>query len=154
MLLLYPAIGCTEQANNSTTPKALVGAQGVMIDAPKPQNKSLPTSRKTTILQSGDILVLSESGKGKPTASYISTKPADKGVIAQRIIEILKKTQANESFLKFVETNLPNNRALKNDNFTLPLTDIDGTEYRFTYSSDLEYGLYIINYQFVEPPKA
>ena len=97
---------------------------------------------------------MSEDAKGKSTASYISTKPTDKETIAQRIIQILKKMHVNESFLKFVETSLPKNRALKNENFRLPLTDIDGTEYRFIYASDLEYGLYILDYQFVELPKS
>ena len=153
MLLLHPVVGCTEQTDKSTTQKKSIGAQSIVSDVSSPQNKNFQTSRKTTILQSGDILVLSEDAKGKPTASYISTKPADKETIAQRIIQILKKTQVNESFLKFVETSLPQNRALKNDNFRLPLTDIDGTEYRFTYDSDLEYGIYIMNYRFVELPK-
>lgn len=139
ILLLFPVIGCSDQAQNPTTQKS----PGVS------KNAVAEMSRKTTILQSGDVLVLSKNTHGKPVASYISTNPADKQVIAKRIIQILKDTQANKSFLEFVETSLPENRVLKKENFILPLVDVDGTEYRFTYSSNMEYSLYFMNYEFV-----
>lgn len=134
LLLLYPAIGYPEQG---------VSSKSALTDV----------NRKTTILLSGDVLVMSESAKDKPVASYISTRPAVKEIISERIIEILTKTKANKSFLEFVQSSLPDNRVLKKDNFTLPLFDVDGTEYRFTYSSDVEYSLYSLNYQLIPVQK-
>lgn len=139
ILLLFPVIGCSEQVPDSTTQKTSIISTNAVTEA----------SVKTTILPSGDVLVVSNNTHGKPLASYISTNPADKQVIAKRIIQILKDTQANKSFLEFAETSLPENRILNKENFTLPLVDVDGTEYNFSYSSDMNYSFYIINYQFI-----
>ena len=152
-ILLFPIAGCTEQADNSTKQKPPIATQPAVIATDKSQNINLQTNRKTTILQSGDILVLFETAKGKPTATYLSTRPADKAILAQRILEILNKSRTNKSFLEFVEENILDNRELTQDNFTLPLIDLDGTEYRFVYSSDIEYGLYSINYEFIAATK-
>ena len=115
MLLLFPVIGCTEQAENSTMQKTSASSKQEMASV----------GRKTTILQSGDVLVLSENINGKPSASYISTRPANKEIVANRIIQILEGTRANKSFLEFAKSGLPENRVLKKANFTLPLTDQD-----------------------------
>lgn len=103
---------------------------------------------QSEILSSGDILVISKNN-GKPLASYFSTKRAKKEMLAKRIIHILKLTNASKSIINFAELRLHRHPSLKKAKFKVPLTDDDGTVYKFTYSSDMQSGLFTLNYQYM-----
>jgi len=98
------------------------------------------------ILDSGDILTIS-TDKTSASASYFSTSPADRTQLANRMLNILKKTNASNSIISFAESRLKQHPRLKRDNFKVPLTDKDGTVYKFTYISDANSRLYLLNYQ-------
>ncbi|MDH5178992.1 MAG: hypothetical protein OEZ39_08325 [Gammaproteobacteria bacterium] len=106
------------------------------------------SDRETTLLDSGDILVISKNNKGQPVASYISTQMVDSNQLAQRMIRILKLTNSGASILQFAESRLPSHPRLKKENFTVPLTSKDGMVYEFMHSSDFENKLFILNYKF------
>lgn len=110
------------------------------------------TMARSELLPTGDILSISTIN-GKSTASYFSTKPAKKEIIAKRIIHILKSVKARKSIIDFAESRLHRNRRLKKEQFKLSLTDDDGTIYKFTYSSNVRSALFILNYQHVSPSK-
>ena len=110
------------------------------------------TTVRSVLLSSGNILTISTIN-GKSVASYFSTKPAKKEILAKRIIHILKSVKASQSIIDFAESRLHRNRRLKKEKFKLSLTDDDGTVYKFTYNSNIRSALFILNYQYVGPSK-
>ena len=70
-------------------------------------------------------------------------------MLAKRIIHILKLTNASKSIINFAELRLHRHPSLKKAKFKVPLTDDDGTVYKFTYSSDMQSGLFTLNYQYM-----
>ena len=125
-LLFLPLLSCADNTPNTTT--------------------------RSELLPSGNILTISIINS-KSVASYFSTKPAKKEILAKRIIHILESVKANQSIIDFAKSRLHRNRRLKKEQFKLSLTDDDGTVYKFTYSSNMRSALFILNYQYVGTSK-
>ncbi len=123
VLLLVPLLSCADNSSNVTV-----------------KNKLLP---------SGDILTVSTLSNGKAVASYFSTKSADVAQLVKRIVNILNQTKADKTIINFIEARLPKHPYLKKSQFKMPLTNKDGKKYLFTYSSDFQSNLYILNYQYI-----
>ncbi len=152
-LLLLPLISCAEDHENTTFNKN----QSTQVLAMN-QSNDLATNqsenRTTKLLPSGDILTLAETENGSPSASYFSCSPAERTELAKRMLNILKSTKASKSIIAFAESSLNDHPRLKRSRFKVPLTDDDGTVYKFTYSSDIESNLYILNYQYIGASKS
>ena len=100
------------------------------------------TSHTSQILESGDILTISANN----TASYFSTHPAARPELAERMVNILRITNANKSIIDFASSRLIKHPRLERDDFKVNLTTQDGTTYKFTYISEPDSNLYILNY--------
>lgn len=99
-------------------------------------------SHRNQILESGDILTISANN----TASYFSAHPATRLVLAERIVNILRKTNARKSTIEFASSRLIKHPRLEREHFKVNLTDQDGTTYKFSYISEPDSNLYILNY--------
>jgi hypothetical protein len=65
------------------------------------------------IFESGDILTLSHNDKTSPSASYFSTTPAGRDELAKRMLDILNKTNASKSIIRFAKEQLIKHPRLK-----------------------------------------
>lgn len=128
LLLFIPLCGCADGSPNNSV------------------------NQHSKILDSGDILTIFTDATS-PSASYFSTSPADRVQLADRMLDILKQTHASMSIINFAESRLRTHPRLERDNFKVPLTDKDGSIYNFTYISDTDTHLYIINYKHIAPNK-
>lgn len=104
------------------------------------------TELQTELRDGGEIFTVGKDESGSIKASYFFTSPPTAKELSDRIIEMMKGMHINKEFIQKISTRLPRNRTLNKEEFSLPLTDIDGTVYRFNFISDIENRFFVINY--------
>lgn len=100
----------------------------------------------TELKGEGEILSIKKDTAGTIKASYFFTASPTKEELANRILEILSEVEVNDEFIQKISGRLKRSRALGKEEFSLPLTDIDGTVYQFDFFSDFENSFFVINY--------
>lgn len=136
ILALLATLGCAAFADESRSPKG-----GAMKNVG-------PHSMR--LVDDTNVLALSGNDAGF-IGSYLAMTPADSQKLANRIIMLMKAGPAvDEQFLEFVEGNIENNRRLKKSDFEFSLTSTTGTEYQFSYSSNQEESLFVLNYRIMD----
>lgn len=109
---------------------------------------SQPTSLKTELKDGGAVLTIGKDASGAVKASYFFTVAPTQEDLASRIVEMMGEVEINEGFIQKISPRLRRSRVLGNTDFSLPLTDVDGTVYQFNYISDIENSFFVINYTF------
>jgi len=149
-LLWVPIIACS---NENTDNSDSIEKVSVPTKQKSAEMKSVPVlrskindGRKFLLNERGDYFVYKQSSKGSVRASLFSTSPVDPSAQFKRILWVLKTTQAKKVFIDMVNERLVNSRQFKKENFTLPLIDMEGQEYEFSYTSNHERRLYVLNY--------
>lgn len=100
------------------------------------------------ILENGDYFIYERRNADTLIARLVSTLPVNAEEQFERIVWMLKKTEASEAFIELVSTRLSKNRRLKQASFTLLLTDKNGEKHEFLYSSDTKNGFYSLIYRY------
>lgn len=132
-------VASNSTANNTASNTASNTTSNTITNKPVDNN-----TLNNKIISSGDILSVARSEKGKPLASYFSTRAANKETLARHILDMLIASQANSAIIDFAKTRLPMHPFLKKSQFEMPVTAADGHTYRISYSSDLQNHLYIL----------
>ncbi|GAB2514406.1 hypothetical protein [Microbulbifer agarilyticus] len=103
-------------------------------------------SFRTDLKANGEIFSIKNDGAGLVEASYFFSEPPSKEVLANRILAMMGALEIDKVFIEKIGGRLKKNRRLENAEFVLPLTDMDGTVYKFNYVSDAENNFFVINY--------
>lgn len=136
ILALMVTLGCTAIADDSRRP-ADQAAEGTTLNPLR-------------LVDGANILARSGNDTGF-IASYLAVAPAESHELAERIITLLKAGPAVDGqFLQFVESNIAANRRLKKPDFDLALTNADGLEYQFSYTSNNDQSLFVLNYRIMD----
>lgn len=93
----------------------------------------------------GEALMVGDPAK-EGVVSLFAMEPVSPSVMASRIIDILKAEGASKAFVDKLEPRLKMNPRLEKDDFSLPIIDEEGNEYRFEYQSDISNRFYTLNY--------
>ena len=135
-LIIIPLAGCAEDssAERDVTQGGFSSGTG--------HHAGLQTETRA----GGEIFSFSEDELGNIKASYFFTSPPTAAQLSSRIIEMMERAHINKEFIQQIGTRLPKNRALNKEEFSLPLTDMEGKVYRFDFRSDIENRFYVINY--------
>lgn len=134
MLAAVPMLCCAEEHTTALTP------------ATKQSSPSADTDTRVELLATGDVFTVRAVNKREVIASFFTTEPAGGEALLERIIWILKKIDADPEFVDAVRQRLPNNPRLKQNDFSLTLTDMDGDQHLLKYVSDANNRFYILNY--------
>ncbi|MCQ3830094.1 hypothetical protein HXX02_11600 [Microbulbifer elongatus] len=106
-----------------------------------------PTKSLSTELKGdGEILSIKREADGVIRASYFFSEPPSKEKLAVRILSMMESVGINDEFIQKISGRIKRSRAIDKENFSLPLTDMDGRVYSFSFSSDTENSLFVINY--------
>ena len=135
MLALLPLTACSEHTSESSTSSAVAQIAPTPAAAQEQVDASAP--HEVRLLDNGDIFVFASERKFGTTASYFFTRAVDAEEKFQRIVWILEQTGAEKGFLNLVKQRVANNRRLKKDSFTLPLTDPAGNVHEFRFIADI-----------------
>ncbi|WP_078083010.1 hypothetical protein [Microbulbifer mangrovi] len=129
-------MGCAEEGS----------ATGASVKAELTANAEQESSLSTELKGKGEILSIKKEPAGTIKASYFFSEPPTKEDLANKILEMMEEVEISDEFIQKISGRLIKNRSLRKDNFSLPLTDMDGTVYQFDFLSDAENSFFVINY--------
>lgn len=136
ILALIATLGCTAFADEPQPP------QDDATENVAPHSMEL--------VDGTNVLALSGNATGF-IASHLAMTPADSQELANRIIMLMKAgPSVDEQFLEFAEGNIATNRRLQKDNFELSLTNATGEKYQFSYISNHNESLFVLNYRIMD----
>lgn len=131
---------------------ATLGCTAIADDSRRPAGHRLESTTQNAmrLVDGTNILTRSDNNTGF-IASYLAMAPADRQELAERIVMLLKSGPAvDEQFLQFVEGNIAANRRLEKPDFDFALTNADGLKYQFSYTSNDEESVFVLNYRIMD----
>lgn len=131
---------------------ATLGRTAFANESHLPTNDTMESTGAHSMRLVDGTNVLALSGKATGfIASYLAMAPADSQELANRIIMLMKAGPfVDEQFLEFAEGNIATNRHLQKDNFELSLTNVNGEKYHFSYISNHNESLFVLNYRIMD----
>ncbi|WP_226664179.1 hypothetical protein [Microbulbifer aggregans] len=135
-LVCMPLAGCAEES----------GSENYSGQASVSRATEYSSELQTELRDSGEILAVGRGESGGVNASYFYTSPPSREELASRIVEMMSLAGVSQEFIQKIGGRLQRNRTLNKEEFSLPLTDVDGKIYQFSFSSDIDNSFYVINY--------
>lgn len=129
-------MGCVEEGS----------ATGSSAQAELTEGAVQESSLSTDLKNEGEILSIKKEADGTIKASYFFSEPPSKEDLADRILVIMDEVGISDEFIEKIGGRLTRNRTLGKEEFSLPLTDMNGDVYQFDFFSDAENSFFVINY--------
>ncbi|TVZ38677.1 hypothetical protein P886_3054 [Alteromonadaceae bacterium 2753L.S.0a.02] len=141
LLTIVTSNGCAQEGSEPITPTAT--AELAITETKAPVNQSIHSV--STELMENDALLVRDL-ENTHASSLFFTKSVSGDEIAESIISILSKHNANKDFLTILTRRLPLNPRIQKPEFSLTLTDTAGIEHKFELKSNTQFNFYTLNY--------